>query len=70
MALTYSSAPFFIDAKGAFRPISPAWQNIFPISGIFVLLLSPQTAVSDGRADKKRSCSPKTASFYLRSSNV
>jgi hypothetical protein len=48
MALTYSSAPFFIDAKGAFRPISSAWQNIFPILGIFVLLLSPQTDVSDG----------------------
>ena len=65
MALTYSSAPFFIDAKGAFRPISSAWQNFFLILGIFVLLLSPQTSVSDWRAGQKRSCSQKNSFFLL-----
>ena len=65
MALTYSSAPFFIGAKGTFRPISSAWQNIFPIFGIFILLLSPQTSVSDGRADQKKKLFSKNSFFLL-----
>lgn len=56
MALTYSSAPFFIDAKGAFRPIFSARQNIFPILGILALLLGEQT---------KKEAVPQKNSFFL-----